>query len=87
MGTFLGNLKILVGTVKGHKIENSRAHLGYKVTWSTVGAQLKQKQLGHSWCTISGLAKEKLVWAQLRRICLGHSWGRVKVKVSVKVRN
>ena len=50
------------GTVEAqlrHKIENSRAQLGHsrgtagaqlglKVTLGTVGAQLRQKQLGHS---------------------------------------
>ena len=37
------------------------AQLGHKVTWGTVGAQLRQNQFGHSWHTVD---------AQLR-----HTWG------------
>ena len=90
------------GTVEaqlGLIMKNSRGQLGHKVTWGIVGAQLRHSRgkssrgtvealLRHSWGTITGQTREKLVWAQFRHIWGTHfSCGRVKMKVSLEVRN
>ena len=60
---------------------------GHKVTWVTVGAQLRHSrgktslstvdaQLRHSWGTIFGQKREKLIQAQL-----GHSWGTFRAHI------